>query len=235
MKMTRRRGCGCPLAGGTFCAASQKSTGTIRGFRGEAALHDPRGKRGTGECVFFLVHPLHRRPWQFLGDWDGPSSCASLRTLLKEFPVLCARAVRTWNLVPCFRCPFFWQSLFGRLGVAEEYGTLVFSGDVYFRWCNAWFDSRYMLCVSTLVASDVFHTFSTLLRTRILQRSFSIRFEWRSVPSRRFWLQSCSAQFALGNLEVLFTSFTWLRCVIRDRFFLGHLCQSQVPGCWFNP
>ena len=22
---------------------------------------------------------------------------------------------------------------------------------------------------------------------------------------------------------------TWLRCVIRDRIFLGHLCQSQVP------
>ena len=26
----------------------------------EAALHGPRGKRGTGECVFFLVHPQHR-------------------------------------------------------------------------------------------------------------------------------------------------------------------------------
>ena len=52
----------------------------------------------------------------------------------------------------------------------------------------------------TLVASDVFHTFSTLRRTRILMRSFSIRFEWRSVPSRRFWLLSCSAQHALGNL-----------------------------------
>ena len=83
-----------------------------------------------------------------------------------------------------------------------------------------------------LVASDVFHTFSTLLRTRILQRSFSIRFEWRSVPSRRFWLQSCSSQFALGNLEVLSTSFTWLRCVIRDSFFffrstcVSHRCQG---------
>ena len=42
-----------------------------------------------------------------------------------------------------------------------------------------------MLCVSTLVASDVFHTFSTLRRTRVLKRSFSIRFEWRSVPCRR--------------------------------------------------
>ena len=32
---------------------------------------------------------------------------------------------------------------------------------------------------------------------------FSIRFEWRSTPSRCFWLQSCSARFALGKLEVL--------------------------------
>ena len=46
------------FAGGS--AVSQESTGSIQGFRGEAALHGPRGKRGTGECVFFLVHPLHR-------------------------------------------------------------------------------------------------------------------------------------------------------------------------------
>ena len=55
MRRTRRRGCACPLAGSTFCAASQKSTGTIQEFRGEAALHGPHGKLGTGECVFFLV------------------------------------------------------------------------------------------------------------------------------------------------------------------------------------
>ena len=34
-----------------------------------------------------------------------PSSCASLRTPLKVFPVLRARAVRTWNLVHYFLCP----------------------------------------------------------------------------------------------------------------------------------
>ena len=85
----------------------------------------------------------------------------------------------------------------------------------------------------TLVASDVFHTFSTLRRTRILECSFSFRFEWRSVPSRRFWLLSCSAQLALGNLDVLFTSFTWLRCVVRDSIFWGtcvsHRCRGAGP------
>ena len=34
-----------------------------------------------------------------------PSSCVSLWMLLEEFPVLCARVVRTWNLVHYFRCP----------------------------------------------------------------------------------------------------------------------------------
>ena len=88
----------------------------------------------------------------------------------------------------------------GRLGVAEEF--LDFSGRCLFLWVQCLFDSGYMLCVITLVASDVFHTFSTLRRTRILKCFFSL-FSQRSVPSRRFWLQSCSAQLALGNLEVL--------------------------------
>ena len=59
-----------------------------------------------------------RRSWQPGGGWDGPSSCVSLRMLLEEFPVLCARAVRTWNLVQ-----ITWQSChcFGRLGFAFEY------------------------------------------------------------------------------------------------------------------
>ena len=150
--------------------------------------------------------------------------------------------------IPCPMCSrsshlesgaFFPLSLFlavfvpGAWGVAEEFGKFDFSGDVFFCGCNAWFDSGYLLCDSTLVASDVFHTFSTLRRTRILKHSFSTRFEWRSVPSRRFWLLSCSAQLALGNLEVLFTSFTWLRCVIRARIFwstcVSHRCRGAGP------
>ena len=64
-------------------------------------------------------------------------------------------------------------------------------------WRSTWLDGEYMLCVDTLVTMDEIHTFSTLRRTRILERSFSIRFEWRSVPSRCFWLQFCFARFAL--------------------------------------
>ena len=94
---------------------------------------------GTG-CGLYFIHVvgsaggfLHGRSWcvdavsrwlvetsglvsRSLAAWvmagTGPSSCVSLRTLLKEFPVLCARAVRTWNLGHYFRCPCFWQSLF---------------------------------------------------------------------------------------------------------------------------
>ena len=66
------------------------------------------------------------------------------------------------DLVPGSHCS-------GRLGVAEEYRKLDFMGDVSFRGCNAWFDSGYMFCVSTLVAMDVFLTFSTLRQTRILK------------------------------------------------------------------
>ena len=63
----------------------------------------------------------------------------------------------------------------GRLGIAEEYGNLDFSGDVYFRWCNMFFGGFGRI-----------HTLSTWRQARILKRFFSIRFEWRSVPSRCF-------------------------------------------------
>ena len=62
--------------------------------------------------AYSLLSTLYTETMAALGDWDRPSSCVSLRTLLKEFPVLCARAVRTWNLVHYFRCPCIWQSLF---------------------------------------------------------------------------------------------------------------------------
>ena len=47
------------------------------------------------------------------------------------------------------------------------------------------------------------HTFSSLRQNRILKCCFPSVAERRSVPSRCFWLQFCSAQFALGKLEVL--------------------------------
>ena len=54
-----------------------------------------------------------------LGDgWDGASSCVSPRMLLKVFPALRARAVRTW--VHYFRVPVSGSHCSGRLGVAYE-------------------------------------------------------------------------------------------------------------------
>ena len=50
---------------------------------------------------------------------------------------------------------------------------------------------------------DELHTFSTLRQTRILKCCSPFFAERRSVPSRCFWLQFRSAQFALGKLEVL--------------------------------
>ena len=49
-------------------------------------LHGPRGKRGAGECVFFLIHPLtHGSPGE---AGTGPRHAS-------PYPVPCARAVRT--------------------------------------------------------------------------------------------------------------------------------------------
>ena len=100
----------------------------------------------------------------------GPSSYVSLRMLFEEFPFLCARVVRTRNLVHYFRCPCFWQSLFSGVWVllrcSEKWIFREMSISV---GGNAWSNSGYMLCVSTGVALDVFHTFSTLRQTRILK------------------------------------------------------------------
>ena len=61
-----------------------------------------------------------------------PSSCVSLRALLKVFPVHRARAVRTWNL-----CII--SSVFASGSIAEEYGNLILREMTFLRWCNAWF------------------------------------------------------------------------------------------------
>ena len=65
-------------------------------------LHGLGGRRGTGECCFSLVHPLSDDDGSLGEAGTMPSSCVSLRMLLEEFPVLCARVVRTWNLVHYF-------------------------------------------------------------------------------------------------------------------------------------
>ena len=55
-----------------------------------------------------------------------PSSCVSLRTFLKVFPVHRARAVRTWNLCIISSVLASGSHCSGRLGIAEEYGNLIF-------------------------------------------------------------------------------------------------------------
>ena len=68
-----------------------------------------------------------------------PSSCVSLRTPLKVFPVHRACAVRTWNL--CIISSVFASGSHcsGRLGIAEEYGNLILREMTFLRWRNAWF------------------------------------------------------------------------------------------------
>ena len=107
-----------------------------------------------------------------LGDgWDGAIVIASAYVCfwknLQSF-VLAQFALVIWCIISVVLVSGSLCS--GRLGVAEEFGKFDFSGDVSFYGCNAWFDSGYILCVSALVASEVFRTFSTLRRTRILER-----------------------------------------------------------------
>ena len=101
-----------------------------------------------------------------LGEgWDGALVMRSLRVLLEAFPVLCARAVRTKKSGTLFPCPCIWQSLFRASGCCLLLRKLDFSGDDFFRGGNAWYNSGYMLCVSTLEAMDEIYTFSTWRRT----------------------------------------------------------------------
>ena len=88
----------------------------------------------------------HGRLWR---GWDVPLSCVSLRMLPEEFPILALAlfAPGIWFIISVDHVPGSYSSL--RLGVASEYGKLDFSRDVYFRGCNTWFDSGYMLCCST--------------------------------------------------------------------------------------
>ena len=53
-----------------------------------------------------------------------------LRSL--AFPVLCARAVRTWNLVHYFRVPLSGSHCSGRLGVAFEFENWILREMTFF-------------------------------------------------------------------------------------------------------
>ena len=192
--------------------------------------------------VLASIHGCFWKNFSSLGDsaqavrtWRLGRPLVSVRMLMKEFPLLCVRAIRTWNLVHYYRVPVSGSHCSGRLGVAYGHENWNFREIHLFRWRNTWLDSGYMLCVSLLVIMDEFHTFSTLRQTWILKRFFSIRFEWRSVPSRCFWLQFCFARFAFGNTGRTFTSFTWLSCVMKDRFFAAQCGIFRPPPSELRP
>ena len=147
-----------------FCGADRRQSSSSSWCRLASALTAARTSWGTtwGEAAsswsswqawYWRVRFLSRPPsypddhGSFGEAGTMPSSCASPRRLLEEFPVLCARAVRTWNLVH-FSVDFVPGShCSGRLGVTFENGKLDFTGDVCFRGCNTWFDSGYTATV----------------------------------------------------------------------------------------
>ena len=149
-------GCVCPLSDGCCLAQTRPSSGTswVEGFLGS----------DMGCSCFFVVLVASVELasaysfWSTLylddrgrlwGGWDVPLSCVTLQMLPEEFPILALAlfAPGIWFIISVDLVPGSYSSL--RLGVASEYGKLDFSGDVYFRGCNTWFDSGYMLCCST--------------------------------------------------------------------------------------
>ena len=139
-------------------------------------LHGPPGKRGAGECVFFLVHPLTQtivaasvrlgRGPRHASAYGCPlENLLSFSLALFALGIWCIISV---DFVPGSHCS-------GRLGVAVGYGKFDFTGDVFFRGCTALFHSGYMLCVSTFVALDVFshisHVAADLISEALLLHS----------------------------------------------------------------
>ena len=142
--------------------------------------------------------------------------CDSLGAVLGSTVDTCSASVFGYLAVKCSvsgscmrstKIGFFGRSLFG---------------------CNAWLDSRYMICVSTWLLDD-FPICSTLPWTRMLLRDFRSHPDWRSVLSRCFSLQSCLRCAHLGKLNII-SDFACLAAVMMVRIFLGHPRQRQVPG-----
>ena len=142
------------------------------------------------------------------GTW--PMSCVSLRLFLEEFLrvscPLCSRSSHLESGTLFLRC--FWQSLFRVSGCCLCVRKLDSSGDDITSWVQCLVQQWTHVLRQYSGGFGRMYTFSTLRRTRFLKRCFSIRFEWRSVPSRCF---SCSLALRGSHfvtLEVLFTSFT---------------------------
>ena len=133
-------------------------------------------------------------------------------SLLKEFPVLGVHALFAWKFGALFLYDLVSGSLFlGILVLLVEYRTLDSSGDDFVR--GACLVRQWIRGLRQYLALDEFDTISTFTWTRILERSFFIRFEWRIVLSRCFSSLSLGALLALGTLETLFMASSWLICV----------------------
>ena len=125
--------------------------------------------------------PSTPRPWQLLGDWDRPSSCVSLRTLLKVFPLLYARPIRTRNLVHFLRVLVSGSHCSGCLGVADEFENWILRETTFF--VGAMLGSTVDTCsASVLWLWTNFTYVSTMRQTRILKR-FLHSIKWITVPS----------------------------------------------------
>ena len=124
----------------TFLRGKKRDVGSALGSAG-GFLHGCSW-RCVDAVPWWLVETSGLGP-RSLAAWvkagTGPSSCVSLRLLLEEFRrvflsfVLAQFALGIWYIIS-FATGSYCSA---HLGIAEEYGNLDFSGDVYFRWCNA--------------------------------------------------------------------------------------------------
>ena len=93
----------------------------------------------------------------------GPSSCVSLRLLLEEILrvflslMLAQFALGIWYIISFVLASGSHCS--GCLGVACVYENCILREMTFLRGCNAWYNSGYMFCDSTLVALEEFRHF----------------------------------------------------------------------------
>ena len=193
---------------------------------GEAASRGPVASVVLASA-YSLWSTLHTVTMAASGRLDRPSSCVSLRLLLKEFPVLCARAVRSWNLVH-----YFFVSLLLAVLVPGVWVLLMSSKIGFFgRRLSSWVQCLVQQWIHVLrqYSGDFgrIYTFSTWWQTRSLKLCFSIRFEWRSVPSRCF---GCSLLSAVRFWKhwTSFYEFHGLSCMMMDGF-------SLLSAAFFRP
>ena len=142
------------------------------------------------------------------------------------FPVLCARAVRTWNLVHYFFVSLLLAVLVPGVWVLLCVRKLDSSGDDFTSWVQCLVQQWIHVLRQFYGGFGRMYTFSTWRRTRFLKRCFSIRFEWRSVPSRCF---SCSLALRGSHFET--HEFHGLSCMIRDRIFCGTCVSHRCRWC----